>query len=75
VVAAVVPARDESAVIERSLSSLRRIDYPGRFFIVLIDDGSRDGTAALAADVAAGPGHPVDIVTGKPLPEGWTGKL
>lgn len=74
-VAAVVPARDESAVIERTLSSLRRLDYPGRFFIVLIDDGSRDGTAALAAKIAAGRGHAVDIVSGKPLPAGWTGKV
>ena len=31
-VAAIVPARDESAVIERTLFSLRRHDYPGSYF-------------------------------------------
>jgi len=74
-VAAVVPARDEAAVIETALRSLRRLDYPGELRILLVDDGSRDGTASLAANIAAGPGHPLDIIRGEPPPPGWAGKL
>ncbi|HEY8613249.1 MAG TPA: glycosyltransferase, partial [Roseomonas sp.] len=45
-VVAVVPARDEADVIARSIGSLLRQDYPGPFSVVLVDDGSSDGTAA-----------------------------
>ncbi len=47
-VVAVVPARDEAAVIGRSLASLLAQNYPGRFRIVLVDDNSTDGTAEIA---------------------------
>ena len=69
-VVAVVPARDEAAVIGRTVASLAAQDYPGPFRIVLVDDGSSDGTAALAA----GPDR-LAILAGAPLPPGWTGKL
>ena len=72
-VVAVVPARDEAAVIARSVASLAAQDYPGPFRIVLTDDGSSDGTAALAR--AAGPANRLTILPGAPLPAGWTGKL
>ena len=52
-VVAVVPARDEAAVIGRSLASVMGQDYPGRFRVVLVDDASSDGTAAIARQVAA----------------------
>src|SRR5258708_6861357 len=59
-VVAVVPARNEADVIEQSIGSLLRQDYPGLFRIVLVDDGSSDGTAAVAVQasnaVAAGGG-------------------
>jgi cellulose synthase/poly-beta-1,6-N-acetylglucosamine synthase-like glycosyltransferase len=48
-VAIVVPARDEADVIGRSIASLLAQDYPGRLRVVLVDDGSSDGTAAIAA--------------------------
>jgi hopene-associated glycosyltransferase HpnB len=66
---------DEASVIESTLRALRRLDYPGKLLILLVDDGSRDATAALAANTAAGSGHPLEIIPGKPLPAGWTGKL
>jgi len=69
-VVAVVPARDEADVIGRAVGSLVAQDYPGRFRVILVDDGSRDGTAA-----AAGTHERLEIVTGAPLPPGWTGKL
>ena len=72
-VVAVVPARDEVDVIGRSIGSLAAQDYPGAFRIVLVDDGSSDGTAEVARG-AATPDR-LRIVGGAPLPAGWTGKL
>jgi hopene-associated glycosyltransferase HpnB len=72
-VVAVVPARNEADVIARSIGSLRRQDYPGAFSIVLVDDGSSDGTAE-AAQAATGP-VPLEVLPGAALPAGWTGKL
>ena len=47
-VVAVVPARDEAEVIGESIGSLLAQDYPGRFRVILVDDGSSDGTAGIA---------------------------
>ncbi|WP_242098637.1 glycosyltransferase [Sphingomonas sp. CROZ-RG-20F-R02-07] len=71
-VVAVVPARDEAAVIGPAIASLAAQDYPGAFRIVLVDDGSTDGTAAVAA---AQGGTALTTIAGAPLPAGWTGKL
>jgi hopene-associated glycosyltransferase HpnB len=76
-VAIVVPARDEAEGIGASMASLVRQDYPGDWSIVLVDDGSRDGTAAIARQAAvdyAAAGR-LEVIAGKPLPGGWTGKL
>jgi len=73
-VVAVVPARDEADVIERSIGSLLRQDYPGPFRVVLMDDGSRDGTAD-AARRLAGAGDRLEVIPGSEPPPGWTGKL
>ena len=72
-VVAIVPARDEADVVGRAISSLRAQDYPGPFRIVLVDDNSSDGTAE-AARSSTGV-HPLSVISGAPLPEGWTGKL
>ncbi|MGW1638263.1 glycosyltransferase [Streptomyces lavendulae] len=75
-VAIVVPARDEAEVLPLSLPSLLAQDYPGEAGIVLVDDGSSDGTAALAARLAAEqPGLPLTVVSPGEPPPGWTGKL
>ena len=73
-VAAVIPARNEAETIGPALSSLLGQDYPGAFSLVLVDDGSDDGTAQEARRVAAD-GARLAIVSGMPLEEGWTGKL
>jgi len=73
-VVAVVPARDEADVIARSIGSLLDQDYPGEFQIILVDDNSSDDTAALALNEAAGMDR-LTVLTGAPLPRGWTGKL
>jgi hopene-associated glycosyltransferase HpnB len=76
-VVAVVPARNEVDVIQHSLESLLRQDYPGSFRIVLVDDGSDDGTAAAALQVADAVGRckRLDILPGTAVPTEWTGKL
>ena len=72
-VTAVMPARNEADVIDQSISSLLRQDYPGAFRVVLVDDGSTDGTADRAS-AADGAGR-LDVLRGAPLPAGWTGKV
>lgn len=52
-VAVVVPARDEAGVLPSSLPSLLAQDYPGVAEVILVDDGSTDGTGRLAAKLAA----------------------
>jgi hopene-associated glycosyltransferase HpnB len=76
-VAIVVPARDEAEVIGKCLGSLLGQDYPGPCSVVLVDDNSTDGTADVARRAAAkfDADNRLTIVTGAPLPEGWTGKL
>lgn len=66
-VSVVVPARDEAATLPALLPSLLALDYP-RVDTLLIDDGSTDGTAAVAGAFG------VRVVTAPPLPAGWTGK-
>jgi hopene-associated glycosyltransferase HpnB len=76
-VVAVIPARDEAAGIARCVGSLLGQDYPGRFALVVVDDHSGDGTAALARRAAAalGAADRLRVVAGRALPAGWTGKL
>ncbi|MER5712134.1 glycosyltransferase [Streptomyces sp. NPDC002122] len=75
-VVVVVPARDEAAVLPLSLPSLLAQDYPGEAEVILVDDGSTDGTGQLANELAeARGGLPLTVVSpGEPEP-GWTGKL
>jgi hopene-associated glycosyltransferase HpnB len=70
----VVPARDEAPSIAAAIGSLTRQAMP-EVRVILVDDGSTDGTAALAAAAAAGAPHPLTIVPGAPKPPGWSGKL
>jgi len=76
-VVAVVPARDEAAILPETLPTLLAQDYPGAFSVVLVDDGSSDGTGAVAAALAGqAPGsHTLRVVAGRPLPPGWAGKV
>jgi hopene-associated glycosyltransferase HpnB len=76
-VAVVIPARNEAESIETVLTSLFEQDYPIVFPIYLVDDQSTDDTVALAKSTAAKFEQPerLKIITAKPLPTGWTGKL
>lgn len=71
-VVAVVPARNEADVIQRSVGSLIAQDYPGDFHIVLVDDQSDDGTGDLARGMNS---SRLTVLTGAPRLAGWTGKL
>lgn len=75
-VAVVVPARNEAEVLPLSLPTLLAQDYPGPVELYLVDDGSTDGTGALARALAAEYGGlPLTVTSpGEPEP-GWTGKL
>ncbi len=76
-VVAVVPARNEATTISQAISSLAKQDYPGEFSIVVVDDHSEDGTAALAQQAAneSGASQRLKIHSATPLAPGWTGKL
>ena len=77
-VVVVIPARDEAATIGRTVTSLLRQDYATPLSVVVVDDGSRDGTAKAARRAAAqvpdGKSR-LHILTGRPLPDGWSGKV
>ena len=70
-VTAVVPARNEADVVGRAMGSLAAQQYPGEFRMILVDDASQDGTASLALQAAP----QLRVVTARPLPPGWTGKM
>ncbi len=76
-VTVVVPARDEADVIARSIGSLLAQNYPGAFHVILVDDNSSDGTAAIARAEAERLGRAdlLTVISGQPLAAGWTGKL
>jgi hopene-associated glycosyltransferase HpnB len=76
-VIAIVPARNEAETIARAITSLASQDYPGEFEIVVVDDQSDDGTAALAGQAAAesDASKRVTVHSVDSLPPGWTGKL
>ncbi len=76
-VTAVVPARDEAETVGETIASLLQQDYRGPFNVILVDDQSRDATTRVARGAAAalGAGDRLNVISGRPLPAGWTGKL
>lgn len=81
-VTVVVPARDEAAVLPETLPALLTQELlqevrGTEIQVVLVDDGSTDGTAELARRVAdeAGLSRRLRVLRALPTPEGWTGKV
>lgn len=64
----IVPARNEAGVLRQCLLALLA-QGPG-LRIVVVDDQSGDGTAAVAASLPR-----VRVISGMPHPGGWTGKV
>jgi hopene-associated glycosyltransferase HpnB len=73
-VVAVVPARDEAAILPQTLPTLLAQDYPGPFAVTLVDDASTDGTGTVAIRLGAGAPRALRVVPGTPRPAGWAGK-
>jgi len=81
-VVAVVPARNEAAMLPATLPALLGQDYPGPLSVILVDDGSTDGTAEVAARLGRGSTRTLRVVAGTPVPPGppddagrWAGKV
>src|SRR5437868_11070896 len=74
-VTAVIPARNEAEGVGDTVGSLLRQNYPGKFSVVLVDDQSTDGTADVARRAAGDDAGRLTVISGRPLPAGWTGKL
>lgn len=65
-----IPARDEASTLPRTLEGLAAQGTGLK--IVVVDDQSSDGSADLVRRQSPGD---ASVVHGKPLPEGWTGKV
>ncbi|HLQ21116.1 MAG TPA: glycosyltransferase family 2 protein [Nitrososphaerales archaeon] len=72
VVSVIVPTRNEEMMIARCLRSIAEQTHR-KLEIVVVDDGSTDRTAEMAASIVRGDGR-ARMVHGEELPEGWVGK-
>lgn len=77
-ISVIIPARDEARNIESCLRSVLASEY-GNLEVIVVDDASSDGTAAIAQRVAdedaARQGRPrARVVGAAAVPEGWFGK-
>lgn len=75
-VVAVVPARNEAGTVARCVSSLLA-QSAANVQVIVVDDASTDGTADAARTAANSldASDRLTVVSGQPLPSGWTGKL
>ena len=71
-ISVVVPARDEARGIEEAVRSHLAQDY-ANLEVIVVDDRSSDGTAAILARLAASNPRLV-VVSGVEPPAGWLGK-
>src|SRR5215470_14755419 len=71
-IVAVVPARNEAPLVGEAVVSLLRQDYAPALRVVLVDDGSEDGTAeaALSAARTCGCVERLHLVACPPRPAG-----
>ena len=74
-VCAIIPARNEAELLPITLRSLLQQTHDLQ--IILVDDQSSDGTADVATQTAAalGKSDRLRVITARPLPAGWSGKL
>lgn len=68
-VVAIIPARDEAAMVSRTVPTVLGQQYAGAFDVMVVDDASEDETGALARAAGA------TVVTGDGPPPGWVGKV
>ncbi|CAN5253553.1 glycosyltransferase [soil metagenome] len=72
-VAVLIPARDEADRIGDCLRAVLAQQRVSDLTVLVLDDGSTDGTAAAVRAVAAGDPR-LRLLPGAPLPSGWLGK-
>lgn len=72
-VAVLLPVRDEAPRVGSCLEALLAQRGVPDLAIIVLDDGSTDGTAGVVARAAAGDGR-VRLIAGPPPPAGWLGK-
>ena len=72
-VSILVPARNEAHNLPETLPRLLQQNTLQNAEVIVLDDGSTDGTRALLEGFARD--HPrLRVLSGKPLPDGWSGK-
>ncbi len=71
-VSVLIPARDEEQNLRATLEAVLA-NHEGDFEVIVLDDHSTDGTAALVNGIAAKDPR-VRLVSAPPLPAGWCGK-
>jgi len=71
-VSILIPARNEAAVIGRTVRSLLAQSYQN-FEIIVLDDQSTDDTAEIVRDLGERSSR-LRLIKGQPLPAGWLGK-
>jgi chlorobactene glucosyltransferase len=69
-ISVLIPARNEEASIAQCVDALLAQDYP-KLEIIVLDDDSTDRTAGIVRERRD---PRLRLVTGAPLPDGWTGK-
>ena len=76
-IAVIIPARNEADVVGQAISSLLRQTGQDAIHVFLVDDGSTDSTAQAAreAAMAIDQAESLTVISGTPLPSGWSGKL
>lgn len=70
-ISAIIPARNEEAAIARAVESVAA--QPEVVEVIVVDDQSSDGTAAILGDLAARIPK-LKVLDAGELPRGWTGK-
>jgi 4-hydroxybenzoate polyprenyltransferase len=70
----VVPCRNEEARLPAALAALAGQRYPGELHVLVVDDGSTDATARVAAGLLAPLGDRGTVLAAEPAPSGWSGK-
>lgn len=69
-----VPARDEETRLPLLIGDLCAQSWPGELRVIVLDDGSRDGTRTAALDAARGDSRIAVYSNTAAPPPGWTGK-
>ncbi|MFA5079492.1 MAG: glycosyltransferase family A protein, partial [Dehalococcoidia bacterium] len=71
-VSVLIPARNEEQNIGRCLDSVLNQDYPN-YEVIVLDDNSTDRTSEIVKRMSEKDDR-VQLIKGKPLPDGWAGK-